>query len=131
MFWYTKYTESHWEKIEGVVIKYLKCYKMVRVKNELTFEFIRRGETHVLTSTPEKMDVIFGMPRMAGRRNDGTNFMRGRGWRKKPFYIRHFVRSNMVTRPMLKNTIMNLLKRTRIKKKNGKDCSSESEGGKD
>ncbi|KAI3867772.1 hypothetical protein MKX03_013548, partial [Papaver bracteatum] len=99
---------------------------MGRVKNELTFEFVRRGETHIVMSTPEKMGVMFGMPRMAGRRTDDTILMGGGGWRHKPFYIRHFGDINMVTRPMLQNAIMNLLKRTGIKKKN-----SESEGGED
>ncbi|KAI3970218.1 hypothetical protein MKW92_052705, partial [Papaver armeniacum] len=126
MFWHTKYTESHWEKLEGAVKKYLKCYKRGRVKNELTFEFVRRGETHIDTSKLEKMGVIFGMPRMAGRRTDDTFLMRGGGWRQKPFYIRQFGDNNMVTRPMLKNAILNMLKRTGIKKKN-----SESEGGED
>ncbi|KAI3960403.1 hypothetical protein MKW98_017127, partial [Papaver atlanticum] len=42
MFWYTKYTKGHWEKLEGAVKKYLKCYKRGRVKNELTFDFVKR-----------------------------------------------------------------------------------------
>ncbi|XP_026399209.1 probable serine/threonine-protein kinase kinX [Papaver somniferum] len=77
------------------------------------------------------MGVMFGMPRMIGRRTDDTILMGSGGWRQKPFYIRYFGRSNMVTRPMLKNAILNLLKRTGIKKKNGKDRNSESEGGED
>ncbi|XP_026377787.1 uncharacterized protein LOC113272096 [Papaver somniferum] len=120
MFWHTKYSESHWEKLEAAVKKYLKCYKRGRVKNELTFEFVRRGETHIITSTPEKMGVMFGMPRMAGRRTDDTFLMVGGGWRKKPFYIRHFGDSNTVTRPMLQDAILKLLKRTGIK--NFKEC---------
>ncbi|XP_026379960.1 uncharacterized protein LOC113274788 [Papaver somniferum] len=124
MFWHTKYSESHWEKLEGAVKKYLKCYKRGRVKNELTFEFVRRGETHIITSTPEKMGVMFGTPRMAGRRTDDTFLMGGGGWRQKPFYIRHFGDSNTVTRPMLQDAILKLLKRTGIK-------NSESEGGED
>lgn len=124
MFWHTKYSESHWEKLEGAVKKYLKCYKRGRVKNELTFEFVRRGETHIITSTPEKMGVMFGMPRMAGRRTDDTFLMGGGGWRQKPFYIRHFGDSNTVTRPMLQDAILKLLKRTGIK-----NCKSE--GGED
>ncbi|KAI3861253.1 hypothetical protein MKX03_002959, partial [Papaver bracteatum] len=63
---------------------------------------------------------------MAGRRTDDAIFMGGGGWRQKPFYIRHFGDSNMVTRSMLQNLILNMLKRTGIKKKN-----SESEGGED
>ncbi|KAI3943292.1 hypothetical protein MKW92_036120 [Papaver armeniacum] len=125
MFWHTKYTESHWEKLEGAVKKYFKCYKRGRVKNELTFEFVRRGETHIITSTPEKMGVMFGMPRMAGRRTDDTILMGGGGWRQKPFYIRHFGDKNMVTRPMLQDAIMNLLKRTGIKKKNSESDSDD------
>ncbi|XP_026439256.1 uncharacterized protein LOC113337937 [Papaver somniferum] len=124
MFWHTKYSESHWEKLEAAVKKYLKCYKRGRVKNELTFEFVRRGETHIITSTPEKMGVMFGMLRMAGRRTDDTFLMVGGGWRQKPFYIRHFGDSNTVTRPMLQDAILKLLKRTGIK-----NCKSE--GGED
>ncbi|XP_026410622.1 uncharacterized protein LOC113305839 [Papaver somniferum] len=124
MFWHTKYSESHWEKLEAAVKKYLKCYKRGRVKNDLTFEFVRRGEKHIITSTPEKMGVMFGMPRMAGRRTDDTFLMVGGGWRQKPFYIRHFGDSNTVTRPMLQDAILKLLKRTGIK-----NCKSE--GGED
>ncbi|XP_026428532.1 uncharacterized protein LOC113324430 [Papaver somniferum] len=124
MFWHTKYSESHWEKLEAAVKKYLKCYKRGRVKNELTFEFVRRGETHIITSTPEKMGVMFGIPRMAGRRTDDTFLMVGGGWRQKPFYIRHFGDSNTVTRPMLQDAILKLLKRTGIK-----NCKFE--GGED
>ncbi|XP_026398730.1 uncharacterized protein LOC113294552 [Papaver somniferum] len=53
-----------------------------------------------------------------------TLLMVGGGWRQKPFYIRHFGDSNTVTRPMLQDAILKLLKRTGIK-----NCKSE--GGED
>ncbi|KAI3887887.1 hypothetical protein MKX03_000594, partial [Papaver bracteatum] len=63
---------------------------------------------------------------MEGRRIDETFFIGGGGWRQKPFYIRHFGDSNTVTRPMLQDAIMNLLKRTGIKKKNS-ECDSDDD----
>ncbi|XP_026435619.1 uncharacterized protein LOC113333325 isoform X2 [Papaver somniferum] len=84
-----EYTTALWNKIDEAFTKLLTCLKEA-TRKEIMFEFVRGGEKYTMTSTPEKLVVILGVPCIKGRWKETKKAMYGDSFRESEFYLRYF-----------------------------------------
>lgn len=76
-----EYTTARWNKVDEAFTKLLTCLKEATGK-EITFEFVRGGKQYTMTSTPEKLAVILGVPCIKGRWKETKKAMYGDSFRE-------------------------------------------------
>ncbi|KAI3943987.1 hypothetical protein MKW92_031507 [Papaver armeniacum] len=81
MFLENEYGPSHWNKTDKAFTKFLRCFKGA-TKHEIKFEFVRNGEKHIITSTPQELGLILGMPCIEGRKRATKEAMYGSCFRE-------------------------------------------------
>ncbi|KAI3874586.1 hypothetical protein MKX03_008687 [Papaver bracteatum] len=84
-----EYTTARLNNIDEAFTKLLMCLKEATGKG-IKFEFVRRGDQYTMTSTPEKVAVILGVPCIKGRWKETKKAMHGDSFRESEFYIRYF-----------------------------------------
>ncbi|KAI3902084.1 hypothetical protein MKW92_043986 [Papaver armeniacum] len=106
-----EYTTTRWNKIDEAFTKLLMCLKEATGK-EIIFEFVRRGDTYTMKSTPEKLVFILGVSCIKGRWKETKKAMHGDYFRESEFYIRYFGDEKYASKTLIRDAIFKLLKKT-------------------
>ncbi|KAI3927807.1 hypothetical protein MKW98_023408, partial [Papaver atlanticum] len=80
MLWNLGFDLEHWLKLEDAITKMLRYYKRGQEPNKLMFCFVRHDTPHELVSTPEKMALVYGMPRTPNREYQDLRLTLKSGW---------------------------------------------------
>ncbi|KAI3945814.1 hypothetical protein MKW98_023088 [Papaver atlanticum] len=109
MFLDNNYGRFHWSKTDESFTKLLRCFKGA-TKHEIKFEFVQKGEKYIITSPPQELGLILGMPCIEGRKRETKKAMYGGCFRESEFYRRNFGEAKSATKELIQKAIFRLLK---------------------